>query len=171
MSVKIRDAEVGEAKVIEHLIAAAFAPKAFADESDASLPERLHNDGDLTASLVAVDQSGIIGQVALSPAAIGDHAGWGCIGPISVKIDRQGQGIGGQLMVAAEHAARNAGFQGLVLLGDPRYYTRFGFVNDGGITYKDLSAAYVMYKTFKGNRPSGEVIFAAAFEQDESLED
>ncbi|MFD1036195.1 GNAT family N-acetyltransferase [Sphingomonas hankookensis] len=46
------------------------------------------------------------------------------VGPVAVAPDRQGMGIGARLMAKSIAAAGDAF---LMLVGDPDYYTRFGF--------------------------------------------
>jgi putative acetyltransferase len=58
------------------------------------------------------------------------------LGPICVDPSRQRRGIGGQLIIAAQDAARRRNLEPLiVLLGHPEYYPRFGFrpASDYGI--------------------------------------
>jgi predicted N-acetyltransferase YhbS len=52
------------------------------------------------------------------------------LGPIAVAESCRGQGIGSVLMKSGLAAARAAGHETIVLVGDPEYYGRFGFSND-----------------------------------------
>ncbi|MCC5671459.1 N-acetyltransferase [Kocuria rhizophila] len=47
---------------------------------------------------------------------------------MAVDPARQGEGIGSRLMTALVQRAAEAGQPVLVLLGDPEFYSRFGFV-------------------------------------------
>jgi predicted N-acetyltransferase YhbS len=49
------------------------------------------------------------------------------LGPVSVRPDRQGQGIGAALLAATVEAAEAAGERLIALLGDPAYYGRHGW--------------------------------------------
>jgi len=49
------------------------------------------------------------------------------LGPLSVKPSRQRRGIGSQLIREGLDRARDAGWQGVFVLGEPKYYSRFGF--------------------------------------------
>ena len=49
------------------------------------------------------------------------------VGPIGVLPEHQGRGIGTALMNALLDTADDAGVPMIVLLGSPRYYSRFGF--------------------------------------------
>jgi len=53
---------------------------------------------------------------------------------------------------------------GCVLIGDPGYYHRFGFVSDGRISYRDLELKYVQWISLVGSKPSGEVRFSLGLE-------
>ncbi|MBD4381984.1 GNAT family N-acetyltransferase, partial [Xanthomonas citri pv. citri] len=50
------------------------------------------------------------------------------VGPVAVDPAKQGEGIGSRLMTALVERATDAGQPALVLLGDPEFYSRFGFV-------------------------------------------
>jgi predicted N-acetyltransferase YhbS len=56
------------------------------------------------------------------------------VGPVAVLPERQGQGIGHDLMYATLDAAARLGEPAMVMIGDPEYYDRFGFtaVETGG---------------------------------------
>ncbi|MCI0153753.1 N-acetyltransferase [Dermacoccus nishinomiyaensis] len=73
-------------------------------------------DGDKAVGHVMATWGGLDGTPALE------------LGPLSVEPSRQGQGIGSQLMEATLDAPRQAGASVIVLLGEPGYYARFGFV-------------------------------------------
>ena len=49
------------------------------------------------------------------------------LGPVSVKPHRQCEGIGNQLVRMGLEQAREGGWQGVFVVGDPKFYTRFGF--------------------------------------------
>ncbi|WP_419993932.1 GNAT family N-acetyltransferase [Streptomyces boninensis] len=99
-------------------------------------------DGWLPAlSLVAEDAKGeITGHVVCTRAHIAGTPTLG-LGPISVRPDHQHRGVGLALMHAVLGAADALGEPLVVLLGDPRYYGRYGFVPaaDLGIESPDPS--------------------------------
>lgn len=49
------------------------------------------------------------------------------LGPLAVRPDLSGRGIGGLLMKASLRIAAEGGHGAAVLVGDPDYYARFGF--------------------------------------------
>ena len=78
-------------------------------------------------SIVAESAGAVVGHVISTRATIGDQPSLG-LGPIAVSPSRQGQGIGSALMRATIDRATALGESTIVLLGDPAYYERFGFV-------------------------------------------
>jgi len=115
---------------------------------------------------VAVEGSEIIGHVAFSPARAGsDGEGWFWLGAISVRPDRQRGGIGSALVIEGLSILRARGAEGCVLIGEPAYYGRFGFVSDGSLSYREVPAAYVQALASGEARAAGELVFAPAFER------
>ncbi len=49
------------------------------------------------------------------------------LGPLAVDPDIQGSGVGSSLAFRAIHSAEAKGYQRILLVGDPGYYSRFGF--------------------------------------------
>jgi putative acetyltransferase len=80
-----------------------------------------------TLSLVAVRDDRIVGHVVCTRGWVGDTRALG-LGPIGVMPGEQRQGIGHALMHATIGAADAAGEPLIALLGDQRFYRRFGFV-------------------------------------------
>ena len=77
-------------------------------------------------SLVAIEDGEVIGHVVCTRGFVDDVPALG-LGPISVRPDRQGRGVG-QALVHAVLGAADAMDEPLVaLLGEPAYYGRFGF--------------------------------------------
>jgi len=115
---------------IHAVTAAAFA---HADQPDqvpveATLVDELRAcDAWLPAlSLVAVDSTGVVGHVVCSRAWL-DSAPVLGLGPLSVHPDHQGRGVGKALVHTVLGAADALDEPLVVLLGNPRYYSRFGF--------------------------------------------
>lgn len=110
-----------EARQDQDLISALLT-QAFGGEDEARLVKNLRDQADLSHSLVADAQGTIIGHVALSPIRAERPAF--ALAPISVLPKAQGLGIGSALVRAALELVPDAI---VVVLGDPAYYTRFGF--------------------------------------------
>jgi putative acetyltransferase len=118
-----RDEDFGDRAAIRDVICAAFGRSA-----EAELVDRLRADGDGVISLVAVDHDRTVGHLMLSKmkAAIKALA----LAPVSVRSDRQRSGIGSSLVREALRRARIGGWDAVFVLGDPRFYRRFGFDPD-----------------------------------------
>ncbi len=77
-------------------------------------------------ALVATDEDEVVAHVQLSRAWVGEQPVL-ALGPIGVRPDRQGAGIGSALVRAALQEARSRGEVAVILLGSQDYYPRFGF--------------------------------------------
>ena len=160
----VRDERAGDEAAIAAVTAAAFAGKPYSDQTEPLIIERLRHARALTLSLVAEDEAEIVGHVAFSRIEIEDGApGWYGLGPVSVRPDRQGQGIGGRLIREglARLQALEAG--GCALVGDPGYYARFGFRHSDALSYPGLPPQYFIVLLLRGTEPSGIVRFHPAF--------
>jgi putative acetyltransferase len=118
--------------VIRAITAAAFArpgPSPEAEPYEARLVDELRaSPAWLPAlSLVTVAPSGeVVGHVVCTRGQVG-QAPVLALGPLTVRPDRQRQGVGSALMHAVLGAADALGEPLVALLGDPAYYGRFGF--------------------------------------------
>ncbi|MGH3839246.1 MAG: GNAT family N-acetyltransferase [Pseudonocardiaceae bacterium] len=100
-----------------------------ADAAEARLVDDLRADGDVIAalSLVAVLDGDVVGHVICSRASIADRPSIG-LGPLGVIPAYQRRGVGQALMHAVLAAADALDEPAVALLGEPAYYSRFGFV-------------------------------------------
>jgi predicted N-acetyltransferase YhbS len=77
-------------------------------------------------SLVARDRDDVIGTVRLWNVAAGGRPAL-LLGPLCVDPHAGGKGVGTGLMEMAIARADMLGHKGIILVGDPEYYERFGF--------------------------------------------
>lgn len=100
----------------------------FPTSGEASLVDALRVAGNLSISLVAVDERGVgVGHVAFSPVGVaGATAGVG-MAPVAVLAECRCQGIAAELIRRGLALCQEAGHGFVVVLGDPAYYSRFGF--------------------------------------------
>ena len=130
-AVRIRSETPVDETAISTVITAAFLEAEHSDGNEAKIVERLREGASLTVSIVAADGDRIVGHVAFSPVTIdGRSDGWFGLGPVAVVSDRQRDGIGSALIEAGLAQLRLQGSRGCVVLGEPGYYGRFGFVAD-----------------------------------------
>jgi putative acetyltransferase len=165
MNLHIRQERPQDIATITALTAAAFSSQEHSSHTEQFIVNALRRSQQLTISLVAVLDEDIVGHVAASPVTISSGAqGWFGIGPISVWPDRQGQGIGSALMQAALAELQQLGAMGCVVLGDPGYYSRFGFAVHAGLELPGVPPQYFQALSFGTALPQGTVQYHAAFE-------
>lgn len=143
---------------------------AFGREAEADLNDLLRDAGALTLSLVAWLDDVLVGHVAVSPVTLTPAASesWFGLGPIAVHPDLQGQGIGTHLMTKALADTAALGGDGVVLLGDPKYYGRFGFrpSTEFGLAWEDGGGPYFQALRLSANGvPKATVAYHPAFNQ------
>jgi len=162
---EIRTERSGDEGRIYKVTETAFKPMPYSDGSEPDCVEQLRADGDLTVSLVAELDDVIIGHIAFSPVFFdGIYQNWFGLGPVSVWPDNQKQGVGSALINEGLERIKQLGAKGCVLIGDPGYYQRFGFLNDGRITYRDLASEYVQWLSFGEEKPSGILTYSPGLE-------
>jgi predicted N-acetyltransferase YhbS len=78
--------------------------------------------------LVAREGGGLVGSVQLWEVALGRQQRPALLlGPLAVRSELQGAGLGAQLMRVSLARAAERGHGGVILVGDAPYYRRFGF--------------------------------------------
>jgi predicted N-acetyltransferase YhbS len=160
----IRPERPGDEAAIHDVTEIAFANHAHSDGTEPAIIEILRATGELTLSLVAEAEGMVVGHVAFSPALLSNGAqGWQTLGPISVHPDWQHQGIGRALIEAGSAHWRGAGGQGIVLVGSPDLYGRFGFVRGTPLHLEGPLAEYFQVLAFADAIPAASVDFAPAF--------
>ena len=82
---------------------------------------------------------------------------------MAVRPDRQRLGFGDALIDEGIARLVAQGAAGCVVLGEPSYYGRFGFVADAGLRYPGPPPKYFQALAFGGGRPAGTVAYHPAF--------
>ncbi len=117
-------------------------------------------------SIIARDDSAVIGHVIATWGTVGEEPLLG-LGPIAVAPEYQHRGVGSILMQHIHDNAKNFGLSGIVLLGAPGYYHRFGYetATKHGIHPSDPSwDEHFMVRVFdKDKLPAGNYRYAAPF--------
>lgn len=122
----VRPERPEEVVAIRHITQQAFGRLA-----EANLVDCLRTQGQVIVSLVAEHCQLIAGHCLFSPVILETAeqvrrlVG---LGPIAVLPALQRQGIGSLLITHGLEYCRKAGYDGVVVLGHPVYYPRFGFV-------------------------------------------
>lgn len=118
----IRPETPDDAPAIYDLHAAGFPTPA-----EARLVERLRASGRLSVSLVAEHLGRVVGHVAFSPVSTARGAVGVGLAPVVVSAAHRKNGVGAALVREGLARCREAGFGWAVVLGEPAYYSRFGF--------------------------------------------
>ncbi len=151
----------------------AIQSAAFGRDGEARLVDALRAAAHPRISLVAERDGVVVGHVFVSPVTVDPDGGVpaGGLAPLAVAPAEQGHGVGGALVRAALARSPALGWRAVFLLGDPRYYTRFGFTLAGplGLHYRSavfdrgFQVAVLADDALRG--AGGLVHFHAAFEQ------
>jgi putative acetyltransferase len=165
MNIEIRNETAADVPAIEAVTISAFLHAPHTGHNEQLIVSELRKAGQLTVSLVAEAAAGhVVGHVAVSPVSISDGAtGWFGLGPVSVAPKYQGRGVGSRLMREALSILREKGAAGCVLLGDPGYYSRFGFQPDPNLILAGVPPEYFQAVSFDSARPRGTVSYHSAF--------
>lgn len=134
-SVVVRAEVPGDAPAIRQVVAAAFGGPAEAD-----LVDRLRELAPRPfLSLVAEAEGAVAGHVLFTPARPADGPELLALAPLAVAPPAQRRGIGTALVLAGLARAAELGAPGVVVVGDPAYYGRFGF---GPAAARDLAVPW-----------------------------
>jgi putative acetyltransferase len=123
---RVRHVEPVDHAEVAVIIERAFT-EAFGRSNEADLVRRLREDGDVLFELVAEAEGELVGHILFSRLRA-DHPGlYAALAPVSVRPGVQRIGTGGALIRAGLESCKEHGVRGVVLLGHPAYYPRFGF--------------------------------------------
>ncbi|HEX6075987.1 MAG TPA: N-acetyltransferase [Micromonosporaceae bacterium] len=131
----VRREQRGDVATVRRVVAAAFSRPDVSTEPSSRVPAEVTLLDQLRVdtawlpvlSLVAVAPDGtLVGHVVCTRGAVGRTPALG-LGPLAVRPDRQRRGVGKALMHAVLGAAEALDESLVALLGDPRYYRRYGF--------------------------------------------
>ena len=161
MTVHLRAEQHGDEKQIYALTTAAFLPMSYSSGTEAPIVDDLRKDEDLALSLVAIEDHVLVGHIAFSPVTTSaQNLNWYGLGPVSVHPEHQRRGIGAKLINEGLSIIKRRGAAGCALIGDPAYYSRFGFKSDPQLRYKNLDTKLVQYLAFGDEAPEGGLSFA-----------
>lgn len=170
----IRRECTGDEQAVAQVHAAAFAASApgRGEPVEVALVARLRASSDWlpALSLVAVEEEGaVVGHVVCTRATVGGSVPALGLGPIGVVPGHQDRGVGHALMHAVLGAADALDEHLVALLGDQRFYRRFGFrpATDVGVVAPDPAwGDHFQVRTLTTHDPSvaGPFRYAAPFD-------
>jgi Predicted acetyltransferase len=154
-----------EPKAIEQM--RAILRFTFPTEAESKLVDKLRANGKVIISLVAATASEVLGHILFSPVSTTPSNDAEAIGlaPFAVRPDFQSQGIGSQLICEGLQRCKDLDFDYCVELGNPKYYSRFGFQKASiyGLQNEYEVDDEFMVHIFSGGGPSGLLQYAPEF--------
>lgn len=160
----IRPETSDDYQAIREINIAAFANHPYSQQTEHLIVEALRADGALTSSLVAEVEGQVVGHIAFSAVTIhGKFQHWYALGPVAVLPAMQRKGIGTKLVNEGLDAIRALGAQGCVLVGDPAYYSRFGFSHNPALTMDHVPPEVLLCLPMANHVPEGRVEHHSAF--------
>jgi putative acetyltransferase len=160
----IRKETPSDIEAITAITKAAFENHPFSRNTERFIIHALRSRNALTISLVAEAQGRLVGHIAFSPVTFTDQSpNWYGLGPISVLPAYQRRGIGTQLLNEGLGVLKDLGAEGCVLVGDPGFYSRFGFKSPDGLSHEGVPQENFLALSFCDKIPTGTVEFHPAF--------
>ncbi|MBT6095530.1 MAG: N-acetyltransferase [Rhodospirillaceae bacterium] len=127
---KIRESRPGDAAEIERLYVDAFP-----DEDLVPLVRELLDFGPSVVSLVAVREQAVVGHIGFTFCGVeGGNDKVALLAPLAITPSLHRQGIGSTLVEAGFIQMQQAKIGYVFVLGDPAYYSRFGFKAEDKVT-------------------------------------
>jgi len=144
---------------------------AFETSAEADLVDVLRKEAHAVISLVAEDNSLIVGHIMFSPVSLSGHADLKIMGlaPMAVAPKHQRKGIGSALVKTGLEKCKEIGYGAVVVLGHSGYYPRFGFKSSMkygiGCEYEVPPEAFMVVELQPGylQGAKGIIQFHAAF--------
>ena len=156
----IRPEKLEDIEEIKRITEAAFRNHPYSHQTEHLIVKELRDSGNLVLSLVAELGGAVVGHIAFSKVLIDkEDQAWYGIGPLSVDPEFQQRGIGSELVLAGIEEMRGRGANGIVLVGDPAYYQRFGFQQGKKLTFRSVPPENFLVLSFLPDEPHGEVSF------------
>ena len=164
---EIRAEAPGDADAVVAVLTAAFR-----GPDEAALVRMLHADGSVVASLVAVVAGDLVGHVLFSrltirtaTAALSGVA----LAPLAVLPAFERRGIGAALVREGLRRLVDLGEAVVIVLGEPAYYTRFGFSSERALRLRSrysgpaFMALELAPRALEG--VAGDVVYPPAFDR------
>ncbi len=165
MNLETRFEVDGDRAAVRDIVTAAFGQP---DEAD--LVDQLRAGSEPCLMLVAELDGRIAGHICFSPVRVAG-AEFGGLAPVAVAPDVQRRGVGSALIRAGLESCLDLGWPAVFLVGDPAYYSRFGFVLAAplgfgyGEPYFDRHLQVVELREGALQGLAGRVLFSPAFGQ------
>jgi putative acetyltransferase len=124
------------ARAADHPAIAEVVEAAFGQPDEARLVERLRDGGDVLFEMVAEADGAVTGHILFSRLYADRAEMFAALAPLAVRPGLQRAGVGKALVRAALDQAREFGAHGVIVLGHPAYYPKFGFAAETAANVK-----------------------------------
>lgn len=129
---KIRQIEFKEENVIYDFIKKAFETAEVSDGTEQNFVLQLRSGKNYIPELelIAEENGELIGHILFTKQKViikEKEKQALLLAPLSVKLEWRSQGVGGKLIQEGFQRAKKLGYEVVFLIGNPKYYQRFGF--------------------------------------------
>lgn len=129
MDIIIREENNKDFNKVYDVVRLAFENEEHTDHNEHNLVNKLRNSDVFIKelSLVAESDGKIIGHTMITKIKIGEHTSL-ALAPLAVLPKYHGRGVGRKLILEGHKIAKDLGYSSVIILGNPNYYSRFGYV-------------------------------------------
>lgn len=129
MNIIIREETNKDFNEVHDIVKSAFKNAEHTDHNEHNLVNKLRNSDAFIKglSLVAESDGKIIGHTMITKIKIGKHTSL-ALAPLAVLPKYHGMGVGRKLILEGHKIAKDLGYSSVIILGDPNYYSCFGYV-------------------------------------------
>jgi putative acetyltransferase len=163
MDINIRSEQAKDIEQVREVLCAAFPT-----DAESRLVDALRANDKAIISLVAAQAEQVLGHILFSPVStspLTEAKGIG-LAPVAVRPEVQSQGIGSHLIEQGLHLCKELGYDYCVVLGDPKYYQRFGFEKASQFGLQNeygVDDEFMVIRFSKREVPQGLVRYAPEF--------
>lgn len=140
---------------------------AFGQKAEAGLVDALIDSGDVVLELVAEEEGSVVGHILFSRLYVqagGKTHPAVALAPLAVEPSFHGTGIGGALIREAHLRLKDAGETLSIVLGEPKYYGRFGYTHERAAGFGSEFQSEALQALAWGDVPEhGELVYASPF--------
>ncbi|MGL4308541.1 GNAT family N-acetyltransferase [Cetobacterium sp. SF1] len=115
-------------ELVEQIVKKAFENVDNSDHKEHELVKALYKSENFIQdlSLTAKYKGKTVGYILFTKAYVGENE-YLVLAPLAVLPRYQKKGVGKNLVTQGQELAKKKGFKGVFVLGDPKYYSKFGY--------------------------------------------